>query len=31
MALPATIIVPQPPVNEFMCGAAACGPPTLNF
>lgn len=31
MALPATIIVPQSPVNEFMCGAVACGPPTLNF
>ena len=31
MTLPATIIVPQPAADEFMCGAVACGPPTIKF
>lgn len=31
MALPATIIIPRAPANEFMCGAVACGPPTVKF
>lgn len=31
MALPATIIIPRAPATEFMCGAVACGPPTVQF